>query len=358
MTDPEVISYDQAIQRFADSDHLHLLLGNGFSIALKPDIFTYGSLFEQAKNDLPPSALRLFQALNTQDFEAVIRHLQDAATVVKAYRPDFVKLQARLLNDASSVKEILVKAIASNHPSLPSDVKPRNYHSCREFLKSFRGIYTLNYDVLLYWTLMQDEAGSIDLEHDDGFRHPLDDSSKPYVTWEQAKTASVHYLHGALHLFDGGYEIIKYTWSKTDVPIIDQVRSALQEDKFPIFVAEGVSSNKKDRILHNAYLHKALRSFEAICNNSKNTLLIYGHSLDENDDHILQCIARGTIPNVLISVFDGAVKADKNRIKRRAQYLQSIRTDVNPKKPLNIMFYDAASARVWDRYPPSKWQAQ
>src|SRR3546814_15524680 len=64
------------------SSKRHLLLGNGFSIALKPDIFTYGSLFDNADFSAAPHVPKLFEALATNDFEIVIRHLQDTAKVV------------------------------------------------------------------------------------------------------------------------------------------------------------------------------------------------------------------------------------------------------------------------------------
>src|SRR4051794_40309261 len=43
----------------------HLLLGNGFSIALKPDIFSYGSLYENADFSTAPHIPQLFKALGT-----------------------------------------------------------------------------------------------------------------------------------------------------------------------------------------------------------------------------------------------------------------------------------------------------
>ena len=40
-----------------------LLLGNGFSIALKPGIFSYGSLYENADFSAAPHVKKLFDAL-------------------------------------------------------------------------------------------------------------------------------------------------------------------------------------------------------------------------------------------------------------------------------------------------------
>ena len=72
----------------ADSEQFskrHLLLGNGFSIACRPNIFHYGSLFAQADFSAVPEVARVFEALGTQDFEAVIRVLESAARILPVY---------------------------------------------------------------------------------------------------------------------------------------------------------------------------------------------------------------------------------------------------------------------------------
>src|SRR3546814_6226682 len=55
----------------------------------------------------------------------------------------------------------------------------------------------------------------------------------------------VHYLHGALHLFDAGAELQKYTWVNTGKPLLEQAREAMGADKFPLFVAEGRSDERR-----------------------------------------------------------------------------------------------------------------
>lgn len=342
----DVVSFHAAMRTIELAAHRHLLLGNGFSIALKPDIFSYGSLYDNADFSAAPTVPALFEALDTQDFEVVIRHLQSTATVVEVYRPKLVKLAGRLRRDAAAIKAALVTAIARRHPDRPYDIAPARYAACRVFLRNFEHIFTLNYDVLLYWTLMQSEVDKIDLHHDDGFRHP-DDPGEPYVSWQEANSPTVLYLHGALHLFDNGAEITKYTWSKTDTPIVDQIRQALAEDRFPLFVAEGTSASKQARILHNAYLHKALRSFEGCCKPAKNALVIYGHSLDDNDRHILRLISRGGIGHLLVSIYGDPKSGPNKAAIAKAQSLARRRDMLSPSRPLVITFYDAASARVW-----------
>jgi hypothetical protein len=346
---PKLLTLRQALDQAGTSARCHLLLGNGFSISLKPDIFTYGSLYENADFSAVPHIRALFQALGTNDFEIVIRHLQDAANVVEVYRPTLVRLAAALRRDAAMIKDALVAAVARGHPDRPYDISPGQYAACRAFLRPFGHIFTLNYDVVLYWTLMQDEVDDLPLRPDDGFRHPEDDPDLPYVSWQQAQSATVHYLHGALHLFDRGTEITKYTWSKTDTPLVEQIRAALDEDRYPLFVAEGTSDSKLQRILHNAYLHKALRSFEACCGPAGNTIVVFGHSLADNDAHVLRCIAAGGAANLLVSLYGDPNTARNRTLIRNAEALTTSRARRRGRRfPLTVTFYDAASARVWE----------
>lgn len=81
------------------------------------------------------------------------------------------------------IKDALVTAIAKRHPDRPYDITKEQYAACRSFLRRFDHIFTPNYDVLLYWTLMQDDVDGVDLKPDDGFRHPEEDPDLPYVSW-------------------------------------------------------------------------------------------------------------------------------------------------------------------------------
>jgi hypothetical protein len=344
----EVLSFDDAMQSVSGLTKKHLLLGNGFSISLKPDIFSYGSLFESADFGSKPHIQKLFAALRTQDFEVVIKHIQDAATVLEVYGRTDPKLAKALRSDAAAIKDALVTAIAKRHPDRPHDVQPDQYVACRKFLSRFDHIFTLNYDVLLYWTMMQGEVDRLNLNHDDGFRHPEADPCAPWVSWQQGNAATVSYLHGALHLFDAGSEITKYTWSKTDKAIVDQIRASLDDEKYPLFVAEGTSASKLERILHNGYLHKALRSFETRCQPSTAAIVIFGHSLADNDAHILKCIAKGNVPYLLVSLYGDPVSDTNKRIVSAANTLIEKRGPASGKKrALEVRFYDAASAKVW-----------
>jgi hypothetical protein len=155
----ELLDFSQALNQAVKYGKRHLLLGNGFSIACKPDIFSYGSLFDEAKAVMSRELAAIFAAMGTQDFEDVIRALQNAATIVSVYRPGLKATQKVLLRDADALKKTLIKAVAGRHPARPNEITDNRYHACRKFLAYFIGdgadgkVYTMNYDLLLYWAL-------------------------------------------------------------------------------------------------------------------------------------------------------------------------------------------------------------
>ena len=322
----------------------HVLLGNGFSIACRPDIFVYRKLFEQADFSKSPSAKAAFDALGTTDFERVIKSLCDAAKIMRAYGVEKAKIKAAE-RDCEILKELLVQTIADSHPGWPGEIHDDENAAAQKFLEPFGTVYTLNYDLLLYWTKMHYEDQK-KVKADDGFRTSYDDvvnrEESDYVVWEstQGHGQNVYFLHGALHIFDTGTEIQKYTWCRTKVRLIEQTRQALSEDKFPVFVAEGTSDEKLERIRHNDYLTKAYKAFGSIAF----PLFIHGHSLAPNDEHILKLIERGKSPHLYIGLHGDSASKSNQYIIRRAHRLADSRSK---KYPLGVSFYDSESADVW-----------
>jgi len=346
---PKLLSFNQAISKSEIYSNRHAMLGNGFSIACRPDIFVYGKLFERADfSDLSPSARKVFDALGTSDFERVIKALRDAEKVLSAYKGDSKKTREAMLHDAEGLREVLVKTIASSHPERPGDITDEEYAACRRFLGNFKLIYTLNYDLLLYWTQMHTAAGERP-SSDDGFRKPDYDYEADYVTWEpgQSHDQNVWYLHGALHIFDTGTEIQKYTWVNTGVRLIEQTRDALKHDYFPLFVAEGTSAEKIERIRHSDYLAKAYRSFQAI----GGALFILGHSLAPNDEHYLSLIEKGKVQHLFVGIFGAPDSPANHKIIRRAELMAQARERIvqaRKKYPaLSVSFFDSATAEMW-----------
>lgn len=337
----DLLSFDEALAKGAGHTKKHLLLGNGFSRALRNDIFSYDALFDRAEfGTLSPLARRAFDVLGTTDFEIVMRALRGAASLVEIYASQNPGLAEQMRADADGLRELLVRTIAANHPGRPGEVANAAYERCRVFLSCFSTVYTLNYDLLLYWALMQDELEP-HVDSDDGFRTP-DDGPTDYVTWEVEKTDSqkIFYLHGALHIFDGGTEIKKYTWVNTGIPLIDQIREALQNNLYPLFVAEGTTSQKLTRIKHNEFLGRAYRSFSKI----GGCLYVYGHSMAANDEHIIKLIEKNKVSHLFVGLYGNPDSVGNQYIIDRVLKIRNARPQ---KRPLEVDFFDAASAQVW-----------
>lgn len=359
----KVISFQKAIERSEECKIRHLLLGNGFSISCDPNIFTYQSIYKETDFTKHPQIKKCFELLETTNFELVIDTLERGSRIMPAYLSKHLSTSKKMVIDASAIKQLLIATISTRHPSKPSDITPDKYDKCRRFLKHFihesnKGgkLYSLNYDLLLYWTLMHElDDPERKTKFNDGFgRDAWTDGGKvsvsDYLCW-QGKTPfqNIHYLHGALHLFDHGHELQKFSWVDTKVRLIDQCRKALNENKFPLFVTEGDNLKKMEKINHSAYLHNSFQSFEDVVKGGKskkpgNTCLFtYGVSFNENDKHIFNRIAHGRIPTLFISLYGKKDSAENKSIIAKAEALKAQRAEF----PLNITYYDAESAEVW-----------
>ncbi|MDO8324291.1 MAG: DUF4917 family protein, partial [Phenylobacterium sp.] len=141
-----------------------------------------------------------------------------------------------------------------------------------------------------------------------------------------------------------GPDLRKYTWIRKNVPLIDQAREAINNNSFPLFVAEGTSPKKKDKIRHNAYLYQGFKQLAANVSQAKHCFFIFGHSLADNDQHILNRLGRGRFPHLYVGIYGDPRAATNDEIMKRAEALAGLRTDRNP---LQVSFYDAESAHVW-----------
>lgn len=340
--------FEQALHWASDggTGKVALLLGNGFSMAYDSDRFSYGALATLAenKNLLPAIALRVMESSGSRDFEALMRDMEAAATTLEAMDPvAFHGAIQEIRNAIFGVREALAQSVAGLHPDRPFDVPTPCYRSTRAFLDRFHDIYTVSYDLLLYWSLMQ-EVGDGGRAADDGFRDSRIEGDDT-VLWNvyNPHSQSVHYLHGALHLYGGLDGLRKITYSRTGDALIDQIRFQLAAGRYPLFVAEGESKEKLARITASAYLSKALRSLSA----RGSGLVIYGHSLDHNDDHVFEAIVRSKIRRVAVSIY-GDVDSPSNReIRHRATEIVARRSDRNSRVPLDLKFFDASSVGLW-----------
>lgn len=337
-----MLSFDQALKSSAKRHHKrHVLLGNGFSIACRPECFTYGRILDEADLDaLSVAGGALFDNEETSDFEQVIRALRIAARMATFYKTSDSKLSTRLSEDAERLKGVLATTLAKKHPDHVGSITGAEYDAARLFLSNFDRFFSLNYDLLLYWALMHE--GQSDLRHDDGFRADPDEPDASWVAWNDYNQygQNVYFLHGGLHLYADGATLKKLTFKRTGVALVEQIRIQLDEGAFPLIVTEGTSEEKHANILHHAYLAKGLRALTS-CEGS---LFIHGHSLADNDRHVLRAIVEGKFKALYISIHGNPKSKGNKAILRQAEVLADERPS---RKPLSIDVYDADTASVW-----------
>lgn len=325
----DVIPFAEALKMSADQNRRHLLLGNGFSIACRSDIFNYQRLLEQADFTSAPSARGAFNKLDTSDFERVVRALRDFSNLASLYTVD----GTQAFKDADVTREILIKTIQDKHPELPATVPDAEYLKCWEFLTNFSSLFTLNYDLLLYWTQMK-RIGRGPMDFSDGF-----DRQAGALVWSEDNYNSngTYFLHGALHLYEVDGDLQKYAWMGSEPPILVQVAEAIRKDQYPLFVCEGKAEEKMAAIKRSKYLMHCFNELGRL----KDDLFIFGHSLRAEDKHILDQIKDSGVTRLFVGVRVADGPELVAEIQGRAVELaeKACIGDLN--------FFDAESAHVW-----------
>ena len=90
------------------------------------------------------------------------------------------------------------------------------------------------------------------------------------------------------------------------------------------------------------------RSFESCCGPAGNAIIVYGHSLADNDDHVLKSIARGNCGWLLVSLYGDVESPSNKAIIAKANKLIEMRGPGKGKRQsFDVIYYDAGSAKVW-----------
>jgi hypothetical protein len=319
---------------------LSVLLGNGFSRAFSED-FRYARLRDVAEmRDLTVSKDQLFDHAGSDDFETVIEHLRQSARLVELYDPANTELSRSMRDDAKAVKRGLVDALSSIHPPSAWQVEDARYRSARDFLSHFGRIFTLNYDLLLYWTVLQQNLSPPAVVIKDGFGRP---GGGPLMWSQPIRTdgQEIFYLHGAMHYYVDDHRVRKLEVSNGN--IVDQLQANLLAGRYPLVVTEGSQEDKEARIARSGYLKYCHRRLARL----NGALFIHGVALSNNDQHILNAIAdkRSGVDAIYVGLHGGP-STTNDGIRAAARALARIRTSKDG-RPLHVKFYQSETASVW-----------
>ncbi len=335
-----ILTFEDVLKQ-TDSNKRFLLLGNGFSIAYDSNRFSFTSLLKSAieKNIIEENSPihKMFDRLKTADFEYIMRLLEDTNKIINCYlENENLEIQNRLKSDSENLKEYLVDMITNNHPDKITEVEDNRFINTMNFIEKFEKIYTLNYDLLLYWSLIKlNEIKQTDVFRD-GFGKSKEDSSEiVYKNKADNNRQNLFYLHGALHLYDKGTDFLKITY-QPNKPLREQILNKLNKNTYPIFISEGTAENKKQKIIHNAYLNSAYKSLQTI-RSVNSSLVLFGTMLKSNDEHIKTAILDNGVKKLYIGI-------NPKKIDKHEMYI--ITSEFNSKEK-KVFFYDYKTVNLW-----------
>ncbi len=255
---------------------------------------------------------------------------------------DVCDQQKQKINECyEDIKASLIKTIRDIHPN--QECEHDKYLKIAQFMSRFDTVLSLNYDLLVYWSMMKNnDPPTSSVQFKDCFIN----NSEFHIQWDELrevcekdkksgkdKVTLVFYPHGNLALIKDKEETEKKVKYNRAEKIIDQL-SDIWKESIPLFVSEGSAKLKEKSIKSSNYLN--------IVNNQvipslKGNVVIYGSSLE--DKHIFNKIGGNKhIKKIAISVFKG-----DEEVKNKAKEIFEDQKDKE-----DLIFFDAESEGIWD----------
>ncbi len=316
----------------------NLLLGNGASIAIDSRL-SYRSLYEQVCNSgkLNGELLTMFDHFETSNFEFIMRLLLEASQVNEALNIEDDKTKKYYFE----LRDALISTIRDIHPTYPSveHLLPK----IANFLVHFKTVLSLNYDLLVYWSML---VGNEKLKcqwFKDCFVNGEFENDFYYLYFPlpPAKGSTlVFYPHGSLFLATDIYSDEVKLSRTTEDYLLETILSEWQKkDYIPLFVSEGTTTEKFRAITRSGYLNTV---YDSALSRVSGSLVIYGWSASEQDNHIFDAIDHNDITDIAISVHTENPDWESycDRIEDRIARSHHIRES-------NLYFFDSQSEGCW-----------
>ncbi len=350
MSEGKLLTYQEVIAHLNSKKRVkHLLLGNGFSMSYDRSIFSYNALSKFIDKLEDETLKKLFKIINTNNFELLMRQLDAFAEIAAVFNVDHQVIET-IHQASTALKNGLIDAIQELHPEHVYKIPEEKSKACSAFLSEFLNggnVFTANYDLLMYWVLMRNETKNAidgfgkDAEETDEFV-PYEDRNYSELRWGKNKhNQNIHYLHGALPLFDTGIEIEKETYTN-DNYLLDNIKKRLAQKEYPIFITAGNSHDKLENILHNRYLAFC---YDRLCS-IEGSLITFGFNFGEYDEHIIEAINKAAKftknsgrKSALLSIYIG-VYSEQDK-----EHIMSIKQKFKCQK---VELFDAKTVAVWE----------
>ena len=207
------------------------------------------------------------------------------------------------------------KIIGKHHPSSLENfygdkVPDEICNSGASFIKKFQNVFTLNYDLFLYWIINKMKMGK---EFFDGFgtNEGKGDLIWRNTYWEE-EHKKIHYLHGGLHYYkkrdmNRFADVVKYGLAIEKIQnngasnIMDQIKDKIENNLLPFVVVEGNSDEKLKRIADTDILANSFKHLMKL----RGSIFFFGADLkSDEDNHILEAIGQSEIVNVNYGLYN------------------------------------------------------
>ncbi len=297
----------------ADRGWPALLIGNGASQAVWPR-FGYQSLFEVARDEpeagLSARDIALFGSLSAgSNFERVLGSLRTAQLVSSA-----LKLEDTPITVAyESIRNALVEAVHKVHITYAA-TKKSSLQALRNVITSHEAVFTTNYDLLPYWAAMVDPPAEKAWEGQvaDFFWSNGNGFDATNIDLWRSSTP-LYYLHGALHLRRTLTSATTKVVAREDQSLLDVIAEDVP-GAWPLFVSEGTAEAKLETFRSSAYLSFCFQKL-ADC---EAALVLFGHSLGDEDDHLATAVDRVAGRRIAISLYrPQEVVGEMHRLKSK-----------------------------------------
>lgn len=267
-----------------------LLVGNGASINLWNG-FAYPGLYE--RGNLSAVAKAVFGDLGVTNFETVLEAIHHAHVVVDALGNSTEAIDAQY----EHVRDALFEAVHGAHISW-SDFTRNRFDKIARVIQNHDAVFTTNYDLCMYWARV-DATDRIKKRTVIDFFWNAGNTFDPENVDVWQRTAMYH-LHGAIHLWqDDQGNNGKWTSANGGDLLSLAGNYPPGSSKWPLFVSEGSSKAKLQTIGRSPYLNFCLDSLRADPEN----VVVFGHSLGEQDKHIVAALIEGAPREVAVSIY-------------------------------------------------------
>ncbi|MFT5636331.1 MAG: hypothetical protein ACI89T_001795 [Cognaticolwellia sp.] len=308
-----------------------LILGNGASMAVS-DKFGYASLFDEAKklDHLTKPVQKVFKSFDVEDFELVLRRLWQAKLVNKALKIEHGKVE----ESYQRVRTALIATVRDTH--VPYQEAENHLEHVYQFMKPFKKVVSLNYDLIVYWAAM---FGNNQIESELGKRNWFKDcfnGQRVFANWKEADDTLFVYPHGNLVLHHHEFSNVKKITVGKSEDLLESILNKWEKrDLAPAFVCEGTQESKEQSISSCDYLEKVF--YEVLPSLDEN-IVIYGWAMAEQDEHLLEQISKSEPQKVAVSVYQN----DEVFMGRVKKQLKGIGVE-------KVIFFDSQSAGAWNQ---------